>query len=351
MKRLVSFFGEHSPVFDELNERIAGYAAEKGIEYVWLPQKPYDEQAVIQALTDADAGLIDVEPYGENIFGKIGSRCRLVVRFGVGYDRVDLAAASRHGICAARTTGTLSDSVAEMALAQTLALRRNLRKNRETVQSGVWTKNIGRTLVGSTVGIVGFGAIGQSLARLLSGFGCRILVYSRSATDEQAAAFGAECATLEELFSQSDVVSIHVPYSEQTHGLVDAQLLARMKPDAVLICTARGKIVDESALYDALVHGRLAGAGLDVFEQEPAPKNNPLFALENVVLTPHVASQTKEALWATYRKAVDIVDDFFAGRELPEADLLNPDYKNFCGAACGAKNGHNGKNPKGDNLR
>lgn len=351
MKRLVSFFGEHSPVFDELNERVAEYAAEKGIEYVWLPQKPYDEEAVIRALKDADAGLIDVEPYGENIFGKIGSRCRLIVRFGVGYDKVDLAAASRHGICAARTTGTLSDSVAEMALAQALALRRDLRKNRETVRSGVWTKNIGRMLTGSTVGIVGFGAIGQSFARLLSGFGCRILVYSRSNTEERARAFGAECVTLEELFSQSDVVSIHVPYNEQTHGLVDARLLARMKPDAVLICTARGKIVDEGALYDALVSGRLAGAGLDVFEQEPAPKDNPLFALDNVVLTPHVASQTKEALWATYRKTVDIVDDFYAGRKLLDADLLNPEYRNYHGAVCGAGDVQNEENPKGDDLR
>ena len=326
MRRLVSFFGEHSSIFEELNRNIAEYAAEKNIEYVWLPQKPFHTEEVVAELNRSDAGLIDVEPYNEEIFGQLTGRCRLLIRFGVGFDKVDLKAASSHGICVTRTTGTLSDSVAEMALTHILALRRQLRINRKTVESGVWVKNIGSETVGKTVGIYGFGAIGRRLAELLRGFDCRLLVYDPFLTGEEAERLGVEPVELAELFSRSDAVSIHAPYSPETHMSVGRDMLARMKPDAVLTCTARGKIVDEQALYEALKAGQLAGAGLDVFEQEPSPRDNPLFGLDNVVLTPHVSSQTKEALWATYRKAVDIMDDFFAGRQLLPADLLNPDY-------------------------
>lgn len=324
--RLVSFFGEHSPVFDSLNHDIAEYAAAKNIEYIWMPQRPFDQAQVIEALRGADAGLIDVEPYGEEIFSRLTERCRLLIRFGVGFDKVDLDAAARRGICIARTTGTLSDSVAEMALAHILALRRQLRANRRTVESGVWVKNIGCETVGKAVGIFGFGAIGRRFARLLQGFDCRILVFDPFLTEEQAAQFGVEKAELEELFAICDAVSIHAPYSPQTHMAVGQELLEKMKPDAVLTCTARGRIVDEDALYEALRQGRIAGAGLDVFAQEPYPGDGRLLELDNVILTPHVSSQTKEALWATYRKAVDIMDDFYAGRALLPEDLLNPAY-------------------------
>ena len=326
MRRLVSFFGERTPIFNGLNQEIAAYAAQKGIEYIWKPQVPFDREQVITFLQDADAGLIDVEPYDESIFGQLGDRCKLLIRFGVGFDKVDLKAASRHGLCVARTTGTLSDSVAEMALLHILALRRQLRINRKTVESGVWVKNIGSETVGKTIGIFGFGAIGKRLAGLLRGFECQVLVYDPFLTADQVEEWKVEQVSLEELFARSDAISIHAPYSPQTHMVVNRDLISRMKPDAVLSCTARGKIVDEQALYEALRDGRIAGAGLDVFAQEPCAKDNPLLTLDNVVLTPHVSSQTREALWATYRKAVDIMDDFFAGRPLLPADLLNPDY-------------------------
>lgn len=327
MRRMVSLFGKHSAIFDGINEEIAAYAREKGIEYVWLPQDPYDVNKVLEALESADAAVIDVEPYGEEFFSALSERCKLLVRFGVGYDKVDLEAATRHGVCIARTTGTLGDSVAEMALTQILALRRRLRENRAVVKSGVWNKVIGNQTLGKTAGVYGYGAIGKTFAGLMKALGCRVLVYSEHLTAAQAVQDGVEFVSAEELFSESDVISIHAAYSPATHLAVGEALLSRMKPEAVLSCTARGNIVDEDVLFAMLKEGRIAGAGLDVFSQEPYPEGERWSELDNVVLTPHVGSQTREAIAATYRKTVDIVDNFFAGREISPADLLNPDYK------------------------
>ena len=326
MMKFVSFFGEHSPVFDALNERAASYAKERGFDYTWLPQKPFDKEAVIAALAESDVGMIDIEPYDASIFTRITPRCKLLVRFGVGFDKVNLPDATASGIAVARTTGANSTGVAEMALTQILAAKRQLMINRKVVNGGVWVKNVGHELIGATVGIVGFGAIGQLLARLLTGFNCRVLAYDPYPNLEKIEALGATSVTFDELVEQSDAISIHVPYLPATHHMFNAQVFDRMKDSAVLVCTARGNIVDEDALYDALVEGRIAAAGLDVFAEEPLPVSSKLIGLDNVILTPHVSSQTVESLWAIYRKGIDIAADFFAGRELSRADLLNPDY-------------------------
>lgn len=326
MKTLVSFFGEQSELFQELNEKAAEYARTKGIEFIWAPQTPFDVGDVVEHLNHADAGLIDVEPYSDEIFDRLDGRCRLLIRFGVGFDKVDLPAASRHGICVARTTGANKTGVAEMALMQMLAARRQVMVNRRTVESGVWVKNIGRELIGAKIGILGFGNIGIELARLLSGFQCEILVYDVYQNEAAAKELGARFAGLDEIFASCDAISVHLPYSQETHHLIDRDMLIKMKKDAVIVCTARGNIIDEDALYDILKERKIGGAGLDVYAQEPLPKDSGLIGLDNIVLTPHVSSQTYESLWYTYKKAIDIMDDFYAGRELGKSDLLNPDY-------------------------
>lgn len=326
MRKFVSFFGEQSELFEKLNAETAAYAREKDIDYLWAPQVPYDVEDVVRHLREADAGLIDVEPYGDAIFERLGGRCKLLVRFGVGYEKVDLEAASRHGICVARTTGANKTGVAEMALAMMLAAGRQFMINRATVNSGVWVKNIGRELLGKKVGILGFGNIGEALARRLSGFDCEIVAYDTFQNTEAASAVGVRFADLDEIFTTCDTISVHLPYSAATHHLVNAARIAQMKPEAIIVCTARGNIVDEDALYEALKARKIAGAGLDVFATEPLPATSRLIELDNIILTPHVSSQTYESIKATYHKAVDIVADFFAGRALSPADLLNPDY-------------------------
>lgn len=328
MYKFVSFFGVRSPIFEELNQKAREYAATKDIDFVWVPQTPYNVDEVIEQLNEADAGMIDVEPYNEDIFGRMNDRCKLLVRFGVGFDKVDLRAASAHGLAVTRTTGANKTGVAEMALMMMLAVGRQVHLNRKTVVSEIWEKNIGRELIGKKVGILGFGNIGVALAKLLTGFDCEVMAYDVREDKEAAAAMNVRFTSLEEILTTCDAISIHLPYNAETDHLIGAEAFHKMKRDAIIVCTARGNIVDEEALYEALINHEIGGAGLDVFAKEPLDKNSPLIGLDNIILTPHVSSQTYESLWATYKKGVDIVADFFAGKELDRGDLLNPDYVN-----------------------
>ena len=324
MKKIVSFFGDKTEVFCCLNRKAEEYAASLGIEYRWAPQLPFSEENVIRELQNADAGIIDIEPYGESVFSQVKDSTKLMVRFGVGFDKVDLKAASRNGIAIARTTGANTTAVAEMALTLMLTCRRRMNLYQARTRAGEWVKDIGNELIGSTVGIIGYGNIGRRLAKLLKGFDCRILAYDPFPNEEAAKADGVELVALEEILTQSDAISIHVPYTKETHHMINRETLTLMKPTAVIVNTARGNIIDEDALYQALKSGQIAGAGVDVFAAEPLSVESPLLTLENAVLTPHVSSQTVESLWNIYKMAIDISADFFAGKGSPH--ILNPDY-------------------------
>lgn len=324
MKRIVSFFATPSPVFDQLNQKAAHYAETLGFSYRWSPQDPFVPEQVIRELKEADVGIIDVEPYGAEIFREIQGHTELLVRFGVGYDKVDLKAASRYGIAVARTTASNASGVAEMALALILAARRGLRYNRiHSIQSGKWERVITSEIVGGTVGILGLGAIGRILARLTLGLGCRVLAYDPYADQTLARQMGVELVDLDKLFQTSDAISVHVPYSAETHHIVDAHRLSQMKPSAVIVNTARGNLIDEDALYGALHSGQIWGAGLDVFAREPLPADSKLLELDNLILSPHLSSQTIESLWNTYKMAIDIADSFCNGKGSPH--ILNPE--------------------------
>ncbi len=328
MKKIVSFFGDKSEIFCELNDRAREYAKALDIEYQWIPQLPFNKQKVIEEIKKADSGIIDIEPYDESIFKEIKGDHKILVRFGVGYDRVDLQAASENGIAIARTTAANTNAVAEMALTLILASKRMLKQNLKCVTNGNWVKNVGHELTGNTVGILGFGNIGKRVAALLKGFDCKVIVYDPYPNQEALKEAGAELVSIEELFRTADAVSIHVPYCEATHNLVDDRMLSLMKPTAVLVNTARGNIVDEEALYRALSTNQIAGAGFDVFATEPLPLSSPLLQLDNVILTPHISSQTVESLWNIYKMAIDISADFFEGK--PSSHILNPEYAKNC---------------------
>lgn len=325
MKKIVSFFGDKSATFEELNKMAGEYAAKLGFDYQWAPQLPFDQQNVIEHLREVDAGIIDVQAYGEDIFKEIYHNTSLLVRFGVGYEKVDLEAASRYGIAVARTTGANTLGVAEMALTLILAARRKLKINQNCVNEGKWAKNVANETIQSTVGILGFGAIGMALTELLKGFNCRIISYDPFPKKELMQQKGVELVSLEELFESADVISLHLPYSKETHHLVNSQRLSLMKPTAIIVNTSRGNIIDEQALYEVLAARKIGGAALDVFGQEPLPLDSPLLKLDNIILTPHVSSQTVESLWRIYKMAIDIAAEFFSGKSSPH--ILNPDYK------------------------
>ena len=328
MKKLVSLYGTPSPLYDQLNERAKEYAASKDLDYVWVPMQPFSNEAAIEALSGADAGIIDVEPYDKAIFEKIKDSARILVRYGVGFDAVNLKDATDAGIAISRTTAANSESVAEMAFSMIMSAKRLLIRNQECVKTGNWVRNIGSEMLGKKVGIMGFGAIGKRLAKLFSGFDCEILAYDPFLPREVCESMNARKVELDELFREADAISVHVPYTKENHHIVNAERLAMMKETAVIVCTARGNLVDEDALYEALKAGKILGAGLDVYAVEPLPTDSPLLTLDNVILTPHVSAQTHEALWNMYKKAIDIASDYLDGKDIGR-DLLNPDVKHW----------------------
>lgn len=236
-------------------------------------------------------------------------RLRLISLWGTGTDNVDLAAAGRHGVTVTNTPGVSAFSVAEHTLALMLAVARGIPAQDMAVRQGRWPRGQGIELLGKTVGVIGLGAIGRRFAELCRAIGMRVLAW----TVHPNPALGFEQVSLEELLRASDVVSIHVRLSPQTEGMIGAGEFSLMKETAILVNTARGAIVNEAALTDALLTKRIWGAGLDVFTSEPLPDGHVLTKLDNVALTPHSAGITPEALEAGLQMAVGNVWSFLAG--------------------------------------
>ncbi len=229
---------------------------------------------------------------------------QVIARYGVGTDNVDLAAAQARGIIVTNTPGANAGAVAELAVGLMLLLARPILSAAAETRAGGWPRTSGLSLGGKTVGLVGFGAIGRAVARLLSGFDCRLLTCDPWCDFEQAASLGVAVAELDALLAVSDFVSLHAPVTAQTRGMVDTAFLSRMKRGAALVNTARGELVDEAALYEALASGRLRGAALDAFAAEPPGANHPLLSLPNVIATPHMGAHTDGATTTMGRMAL-----------------------------------------------
>jgi D-3-phosphoglycerate dehydrogenase len=225
------------------------------------------------------------------------ARLKVIGRAGIGVDNVDLPAATRRGIVVMNTPGGSSVTVAELALGMILALSRHVAAATASVKAGKWEKKRfqGHEIAGKTLGVVGIGNIGSVLVDRAMAMRMRVIAYDPFISPEAAAKLGATLVDLDELWRQADVVSVHVPLTEQTRHLVNAATIAKMKRGALLVNCARGGIVDEAAVAEALASGHLGGAALDVFEKEPPPPGHPLLALEGFVATPHIGASTEEA--------------------------------------------------------
>ncbi len=235
--------------------------------------------------------------------------------WGTGTDHVDLAAAKALGILVTNTPNTATDSVAEQGLALMLAVARKIPFIDAQVKQGEWVRGRLTQLAGKTLGVLGTGAIGMRMAQLGKGIGMHVIAWTYHPDPVKAAALGFRyLPTLAEVLQQADVVSLHLRYSPDTERLIGASELALMKPTALFVNTARGQLVDQKALYEALHHGRIAGAGLDVLEQEPIDPHDPLLTLPNVVLSPHTAGTTPEALMNGLELCAANVEAFLAGR-------------------------------------
>ncbi|MEO7964934.1 MAG: D-glycerate dehydrogenase, partial [Gemmatimonadaceae bacterium] len=287
---------------------------------------PLGEEGLASALSSYDVVLCTL---GDTISGDMlrarARRTRLLANFGAGVNHIDLVAARDTGVMVSNTPGVLTDDTADLTILLMLAAMRRATEGDRELRSGLWsgwrpTHLLGTRMSDATLGIVGFGRIGQAVARRAHfGFGMRILYHSRrEAPSEIVASLGAtRCATLNDLLSASDVVSLHVPASRLTHHLIDDAALTAMRRDAFLVNTARGDIVDERALIAALSEERIAGAGLDVFDCEPAVSAK-LLALPNVFALPHLGSATTKGRVAMGERALANIAAFVAGVSLPD---------------------------------
>ena len=257
-----------------------------------------------------------------------GRRLRIVAQMAVGYDNVDVAAATERGILVTNTPGVLTETTADLAFALLLAAARRVVEGDRLARTGGWKSwhpsfLLGQDVHGATLGIVGLGQIGQAVARRARGFDMRILYHDRTRHVEAEAGLSAEFVDLEHLLRESDFVSLHVPLSPETRHLIGGRELALMKPTAVLVNAARGPVVDQQALYEALRERRIAAAGLDVMEVEPIPVDDPLLTLDNVVITPHVGSASVATRAKMAEMAVESILQALRG-ELP-VRCVNPE--------------------------
>lgn len=278
---------------------------------------PRDRGALIARVRDADVVILDYSSMDAEVL-RACPRLRFISFLGIGYaSYIDVDAATRQGILVANTPDYGATSVAEHTLAMMLALTRHVAAADRSLREGRWEPGRfnGIELRGKILGVVGLGPIGVEMARLGMGIGMRVIAWTRRAAAGRAPA-GVEPASLEALFERADVVSLHLAYSRETEGLVSRALLARLRPSAWLINTARARLVDNAALIELLAAGRIRGAAFDVHETEPTPVPHPMASLPNVLLTPHIGYNTTEASANMLRISIATVEAFARGERM-----------------------------------
>lgn len=283
-----------------------------------LLEKVKGKEGLLSLLTDKiDAELMDA-----------AGGLRVISNYAVGFDNIDVKAATARGIPVGNTPGVLTETTADLAFALLMAVARRVVEGVDYVRAGRWKTwgprlLLGQDIHGATLGLIGFGRIGQAMARRARGFNMRILYHDRARLAEAETALGATFVDLDTLLRESDFVSLHTDLNPTTYHLIDAAALAKMKPTAILINSARGPIVDPVALADALRRGVIAGAGLDVTEPEPIPLDDPLLKLPNCVIVPHIASASVATRGLMARMAADNLLAGLRGERLP--NCVNPE--------------------------
>jgi phosphoglycerate dehydrogenase-like enzyme len=270
-----------------------------GFENLILPDNAPDD-VVLSEIQDAKYVISGSKQVGEEHF-KEASKLHAVVLPSAGYDYIDTDAATRHGVYVVNSPGANSNAVAEMTIGLLLAVARNIPQSYTRVRAGDWideavrNQGLGYELTGKTMGLVGLGHIGSRVAKIASGFSMKVLCFTKRPSPEREQECGVKFVSLNELMQQADFVAICAALNSDTLGLVGAEQIKQMKKNAFLVNTARGKIVDYDALYEALAEHRIAGAGIDVLYAEPPGPTHPFFELENVIVTPHLGSRTRDA--------------------------------------------------------
>ncbi|MBZ5983675.1 hydroxyacid dehydrogenase [Leuconostoc gelidum subsp. gasicomitatum] len=274
-------------VFDEIAETAITYLKANDLEVI--SNKQNDDNDLI-AHSDADGMILMMHPVSEKILSQM-PKLKVIARYGVGYDNVNLDDADAHGIIVTNTPGANATAVAETAVMHMLMAGRSFYQQRLSITEDVNNIQIGQEVTNKTIGIIGFGAIGQKIDQLLTGFNVKVLAYAR----HNKVVKNGRMASLEEIYTQSDFVVLALPATSETNNMIDMAVFKKMKSNVVLVNIGRGTVIDEQALINALKSGEIAGAGLDVVAVEPISEDNELLSLPNVFVTPHVAAKSREA--------------------------------------------------------
>ena len=294
----------------------ASFMAAAGIQ--WVQGQWREEASALEQMRDADVVIIQSlrKLLNAHTIPQL-QRCRGLIRAGIGYDSIDVAAATAAGMLVCNVPNYCVEEVADHALALLLAGVRNLGRQDRSIHAGAWQRELvkpARRLRGQTLGLVAFGRVARSLAEKGRGLGWHVLAFDPYVPAEAIAKSGVTPATLDDLLRQSDLISVHAPLSAETRHLIGEREFGLMKPGAIFVNTSRGPVVDEAALARALGEGRLGGAGLDVFEAEPLPADSPLRRVDNVIFTPHTAAYSEDAVDDLYRGACEEAMDIVQGR-------------------------------------
>jgi phosphoglycerate dehydrogenase-like enzyme len=310
--------------FGQTGQRALEMFRQAGCQTIVPPKLgPLTASELIPLLSEGDAVLASLDDYSATVLGSPeANSLKIIARWGVGFDAIDLHAATKQGIVVTYTPGLLDDSVADYTFALLLALARRVSEGDAAMRNGGWKIAWGNDVGGRTLGIIGLGRIGMAVARRAAGFAMRLLAYNPKPKPE-AEKLGVKFVSLEELLAQSDFISLHAALTPQTRGLLGKAQFRKIKPGAFLINTARGALVDEAALTEALSENRLAGAALDVFATEPLPPDSPLRSMPNLLLSPHQASSSRETGERVSLAAAKAIVDLMQGRQ-PE-NVLNPE--------------------------
>ena len=283
------------------------------------------ESDLLEQMHGVHASLAGSEPYTRKVFETF-PQLKVVARVGVGYDAVDVQAATDHGCVITIAPGTNQDSVSEHCFMHILALARNLIQQHNPIRDGKWPRAANLPIRGKTLGLIGLGRIGKSMTKRGQAFGMKVIAYEPFPDAAFVESHGVKLLSLDDLLREADYVSLHLPAMAGTMKLINADRLKLMKPTAFLINTARGAVIDEAALYEALRDKKIAGAGLDVFEEEPPRPDNPILKLDNVVMTAHTAGVDTQSRDDMARKAAECIAAISRG-EWPADCIVNPEVK------------------------
>jgi len=295
-----------------------------GFEVLLNPDNvsPFDEGNLIELLKDCDAVNAGSEPYTPRVL-EANPQLRHIARSGVGFDAVDLDYCNEHGIIVTTTPGVNHHAVAELAVTMVMALGRGFPGHHENTRSLAWSRAPLPRIMGSTIGIIGLGRIGRAVATRAVGLGMKVLAFEPYPNNEFIEQWNIELADFDDVLGRSDYVTLHSPSTPETYHLMNADTLAKMKPGSVLVNTARGSLIDEKALIQALDSGPLRGAGLDVFEVEPVEADNPLLKMDNVLVSPHVGGLDQQSDEDTFEMLSNTVLDLYSARRWPVECIIN----------------------------